>query len=520
MKTQYIKSGYHITTDPKFQNKRNAISPELEKQLEALAIESRGNTTAKTIEKLTQLIVKYPTVPQLKNYLTVAFNGQGNHEKAVEANNWTLKEHPDYLFARLNAAHVYIENKEFEKVPDLLGEALEIKSLYPDRDLFHLTEVTAYLKTVIRYLAAIDNLELAENRLALLTEIAPDHPDTEQAEFFLWPLKMKMAGIRMEEENKNRITPAEHKVVPELSNDTPPNFNHSEIQNLYQYDLYIPHEKLREIIALPRHTLIQDLENVLLDAVNRYGYFKSGKNTEETHSIVLHAFFLLKEIRAEESLPKLLSLLECDSEFLEYWIGDHITETLWQSIYALGISNTGMLKKFLVQPGVNTYSKSCVSEALCQMVLHHPEKREEVLSVFRETLVVFANATDDDEIIDSDFLGLTISDTVDCNLHELKPIIKSLFAKGYVSLGICGDYNEVEKSFSRKDRLRQKRDVYSIFDLYNYVLTTWAGYNEEDDYNDYLHPHQPIIVDKIGRNDPCPCGSGKKYKKCCMDKSQ
>jgi len=26
---------------------------------------------------------------------------------------------------------------------------------------------------------------------------------------------------------------------------------------------------------------------------------------------------------------------------------------------------------------------------------------------------------------------------------------------------------------------------------------------------------QPIRVQKIGRNDPCPCGSGKKYKKCC-----
>ena len=22
---------------------------------------------------------------------------------------------------------------------------------------------------------------------------------------------------------------------------------------------------------------------------------------------------------------------------------------------------------------------------------------------------------------------------------------------------------------------------------------------------------------KIGRNDPCPCGSGKKYKKCCLN---
>ena len=24
---------------------------------------------------------------------------------------------------------------------------------------------------------------------------------------------------------------------------------------------------------------------------------------------------------------------------------------------------------------------------------------------------------------------------------------------------------------------------------------------------------------KVGRNDPCPCGSGKKYKKCCMHNS-
>ena len=25
-------------------------------------------------------------------------------------------------------------------------------------------------------------------------------------------------------------------------------------------------------------------------------------------------------------------------------------------------------------------------------------------------------------------------------------------------------------------------------------------------------------IEKIGRNDPCPCGSGKKYKKCCYGK--
>lgn len=25
---------------------------------------------------------------------------------------------------------------------------------------------------------------------------------------------------------------------------------------------------------------------------------------------------------------------------------------------------------------------------------------------------------------------------------------------------------------------------------------------------------------KVGRNDPCPCGSGKKYKHCCIGKAQ
>jgi hypothetical protein len=36
-----------------------------------------------------------------------------------------------------------------------------------------------------------------------------------------------------------------------------------------------------------------------------------------------------------------------------------------------------------------------------------------------------------------------------------------------------------------------------------------------DDYEDY---HDPYVreVPKLGRNDPCHCGSGRKYKKCCL----
>ena len=28
-------------------------------------------------------------------------------------------------------------------------------------------------------------------------------------------------------------------------------------------------------------------------------------------------------------------------------------------------------------------------------------------------------------------------------------------------------------------------------------------------------PTPQVTEKKVGRNDPCPCGSGKKYKKCC-----
>ena len=40
--------------------------------------------------------------------------------------------------------------------------------------------------------------------------------------------------------------------------------------------------------------------------------------------------------------------------------------------------------------------------------------------------------------------------------------------------------------------------------------------------HDHHHHFAPVTQvvragPKIGRNEPCPCGSGKKYKKCCME---
>ncbi|MEO6832566.1 MAG: DUF1186 domain-containing protein [Chitinophagaceae bacterium] len=470
MKDRFTVSGYHITTDPKFQNKRYGVTPELERMFNGLFVEIYDKHNKKTIDKLTQLILKYPRVPVLKNYLMAVYEVRGEHKKAIEVNEWILSEHPDYLFGLLNKANKFIEEAEYSKVPEILCEAMEIKALYQDRDLFHIAEFTGFLKTAIRYYAAIKNQDLAENRFEILQEIAPDHPDTEQAETFLFDLGMKKAMARYAEEEKVRITPIQKKYSPDEQKTKAPTFNHPEIQNLYHFGLDIPKEKLLAILALPHASLVEDLEKVLVDAVKRYDYFNSRDWEDETHNFVLHAFFLLKEVKAVESLPKILSFLEYDEGFLDFWLGDHISENLWQCIYALGFDNTSILRDFLLLPGVYTYSKTAVSEALCQMVLYHPEKRNEVQSIYAEVFTAFSDATLEDNLIDSSFLGLSIGDTLNCNLHELLPSIEVLFDKGYVSFSISGNYSDVAKEFAQPSERARKRTLNNIFEFYESIL--------------------------------------------------
>lgn len=55
-------------------------------------------------------------------------------------------------------------------------------------------------------------------------------------------------------------------------------------------------------------------------------------------------------------------------------------------------------------------------------------------------------------------------------------------------------------------------------------LEVWAemAFNECKTFAQrWFYQNEPIVfnyIRKIGRNDPCPCGSGKKFKKCCGKK--
>ena len=54
---------------------------------------------------------------------------------------------------------------------------------------------------------------------------------------------------------------------------------------------------------------------------------------------------------------------------------------------------------------------------------------------------------------------------------------------------------------------------------YLYTLPQWEGIFSEEKRNEIQKQFRESKIvrnfDKVGRNDVCPCGSGKKYKKCC-----
>ncbi len=64
----------------------------------------------------------------------------------------------------------------------------------------------------------------------------------------------------------------------------------------------------------------------------------------------------------------------------------------------------------------------------------------------------------------------------------------------------------------------RSKEVTSIFEDNGWIFTIDIEPDKPENISDLeilLNPQKTVVVDeKTGRNDPCPCGSGKKYKKC------
>jgi len=322
-----------------------------------------------------------------------------------------------------------------------------------------------------------------------------------------------------------------------------PPLNHPEVSAFYEYDLSIAREKVEAIMALPRETLIQDLETLLLDAIERHDFFQNYEDQDRWWEFPTHALYMLVELKATTALPTILKLLQQEAQFTNYWFGDGITEDFWQVLYHVGEGSFSMCKDLILQPG-DWVNRIVPSTALAQIVLHQPEKKPKIITWFDEILDAFLAMEAENPALDGEVISTIVCDLMALKAIELLPKIKILYDEGLVFNGITGDYASIEKDIKGKKSNYGKREVGgSIFDRYAKVMT-WHSYRmrydetykKKNTYSknstssadfsnktaDYYAPSKSIVPvrtgKKIGRNEPCPCGSGKKHKKCCLKK--
>ena len=152
--------------------------------------------------------------------------------------------------------------------------------------------------------------------------------------------------------------------------------------------------------------------------------------------------------------------------------------------------------------------------------MYYPESKQEVSNWYRDIFEYFISNKDDDSIIDVGLIGLMLCNVSTLNLVELAPIVYFLYENDLVDCSVIGEGEVFELN---RNILDGKRKIRSIFDKYNLVVggrTNFANHGEREDFypDEYYDDNfeQRILSEpKIGRNDPCFCGSGKKYKKCC-----
>jgi predicted Zn-dependent protease len=114
------------------------------------------------LEELITLRKKYPNVPAIYNYMSLAYVYSNQEEEYYQTIIETYKKFPDYLFGKISVAEYYLKNNKYKKIPAIFNEKLEIYMHYPKEiKEFHVSEVRAFYSIIGRYHAKNNNISRA-----------------------------------------------------------------------------------------------------------------------------------------------------------------------------------------------------------------------------------------------------------------------------------------------------------------------------------------------------------------------
>lgn len=230
--------------------------------------------------------------------------------------------------------------------------------------------------------------------------------------------------------------------------------------------------------------------------------------TDRRYWALPHAWRALGQLRAAEAAKTLVDLLwrvgACDDE----WVAGEVPDTLAE----IGEPSLAPLMAYFDEEPEDEHGLEVAAEVIGRIGRDKPACRDFCVRGLTERLLHF------------DAYATSVNASVICALVDLKAVeslavIEAAFEAGAVDLLWMGDVEDVRIALgvqAARVRLRdscEEREWDGARAVAEDVLA--LGPHEDGAFEDEgtLDPYIAPLA--VGRNDPCPCGSGKKYKKCC-----
>ena len=276
-----------------------------------------------------------------------------------------------------------------------------------------------------------------------------------------------------------------------------------------------PEEAL--LLAMERRAEIAPL---LIEEIEAWGN-GSHAPVESHYYLADIACHLLAEWRDTRGFKPLLSLLASEDVDI---LGDSLTENVPWLLPMLFDGDEMALRDHILNPEAGEFARNAMLEAYVTIVQEEAITRDAAHGFLEE---MFATLPHDTNFVWSGFAHAV----AELQFEDMVPQVKRLFDMEAIDITWL-EYSDFEDDFASVrigTRFPWRREMSSpVESLANWryieqVRREDGAYEDRqedesflralDELETVINPHRDV-----GRNDPCPCGSGKKFKKCCLDK--
>lgn len=214
----------------------------------------------------------------------------------------------------------------------------------------------------------------------------------------------------------------------------------------------------------------------------------------------LHAWRALGQLKAVEASEPLVRLYETLPD------DDWLSPELPKVFSLIGPASIPAIQRYLCDDNVDGFHKIGAPSCLEMIALNHPGHRDDCIAVLEGQLSACKTNG-------NTFNAFLILALVKLQAKEAIEAIKAAFKADLVDISVMGDLEDAEIELG----LRSHRETPRPKIQWIPELPAMAEENQWDQTFDSAVNTITNPFKHTGRNDPCPCGSGKKFKKCCLN---